>query len=81
MRTLAENINPSNSDEGEKTEEIEKNIDQGAQDIQAEGKTEEEQKEQEEFDKTTKPKTEKVKTTKIKKGKRTRIDKKKAKKA
>jgi len=27
MRTLAENINPSNSDEGEKTEEIEKNID------------------------------------------------------
>ena len=41
------------------TKEIEKNIDEGAQDIQAEGKTEEEQKEKEEFDKTVEPKTEK----------------------
>lgn len=39
--TFAQNINPSSSDEGEQTEEIEKNIGEGALDIQAEGKTEE----------------------------------------
>ena len=55
--TLAENITPSNSDEGEKTEEIEKNNDEGEQDIHAEGKIEEEQKEKEEFDKIVEPKT------------------------
>jgi len=42
IRTLAQNINPSSSDEGEKIEEIVKNIDEGAQDIQAKGKIEEE---------------------------------------
>ena len=78
IRTLAKNIS---SDEGYKTEEIEKNNDEGAQDIQAEGKTEDEQKEKEEFDKTTEPKTEKETTTKIEKEKRKTIGKKKAKKA
>ena len=62
------------------TEEIEKNIDEGAQDIQAEGKTKEKHKEKEEFDKTAEPKTEKETTTRTKKGKRTQIGKKKAKK-
>jgi len=81
IRTLAENISPSSSEMGEKTEEIEKNIDEGAQDIQVEGKAEKEQKEKEELDKTAEPKTEKEKTTKIEKGKRTKIGKKKAKKA
>jgi len=46
------------------TEEIEKNIDEGAQDIQAEGKIEEEQKEKEEFDMTAEYETEKKTTTK-----------------
>ena len=41
IRTLVENITPSSSEEGEKTEEIEKNNDEGAEDIQAKGKTEE----------------------------------------
>ena len=45
IRTLAENITPSSSEEGEQTEEIEKDKDEGEQDIQVEGKIEEEQKE------------------------------------
>jgi len=81
IKTLTEDISPSNSDEEQQTEEIEKNNDEGAQDIQAEGKTEEEQEEKEEFDKTTEPKVEKETTLKIEKGKRTKVGKKKAKKA
>ncbi len=38
IRTLAENISPSSSDEGEQIEEIEKNNDEGARDIEVEGK-------------------------------------------
>ena len=68
IRTLAENITPSNSKEGQKTKEIEKDSDEGAQDIQAEGKTDEEQKEKEEFCKTAEPKTAKDKTAKMEKG-------------
>lgn len=62
IRTLTEDSSPSSSDEEEQTEEIEKNNDEGAQEIQAEGKTEKEQKEKEEFDKTAKPKAEKETT-------------------
>ena len=54
-------------------EEIEKNIDEGAKDIQAEGKTEEEQKEKEEFDTTAEHETENettAKTERAKKGKK-----------
>ena len=44
--TLAENITPSSRlEEGEKTEEMEKNNDEGTQDIQEEGKIEEAQEE------------------------------------
>lgn len=42
IRTLTKDISPSSNDEQEKIEEIEKNNDEGAQDIQAEGKIEEE---------------------------------------
>lgn len=81
IRTLAENITPSSSDEGEQTGEIEKNKDEGAQDIQEEGKTEEEQKEKEEFGKIVEPKTQKGTKTKIEKGRKTKAGKKKANKA
>ena len=81
IRTLVENISPSSNDEGDQTEEIEKNNDEVAQDIQAEGKIEEKQGKKKEFDKTNEPKAEKETTSTTDKGKRTKFGKKKAKKA
>lgn len=48
---------------GEHTEEGKKSNGEGAQDIQAQGKTEEEQKEEEKFDKTAEPKIEKERSS------------------
>lgn len=82
IKTLTEDISPSNSEEEEKTEELEKNSNEEAQDIQTEGKTEEKQKEEGKFDKTTIEPKEKEKTTsKTEKRKRTKAEKKKPKKA
>lgn len=41
IKTLTEDISPSNSEEEEQTEELEKNSNEEAQDIQTKGKTEE----------------------------------------
>jgi len=52
IKTLIEDISPSSSEEEDKTEELEKNSNEEAQEIQTEGKIEEKQKEEEKSEKT-----------------------------